>query len=387
MPDPIRSRRVAGLVQSDIRAMTLRCDELGGINLGQGICDTPPPGPVAHGAWPAIERGANIYTRYDGIPRLRAAIAGRLEADYGLKADPENEIVVTVGSTGAFTATIMALCDPGDRILLFEPYYGYHLNAAIVAGLKPDLVPLVPGTFRLDADRLDDMATGARAVMVNSPANPSGTVFSRTEMEAIADVCRRHDLLCITDEVYEYFLYDGHEHISIATLPGMWERTVTISGYSKTFSITGWRIGYAAARRELAGPIGLVNDQFYICAPAPLQHAVADGIENLGADYYADLKRSYLAKRVRFCETLSEAGLEPVIPEGAYYVLADITALGCETSREAAMKLLEQTGVASVPGSAFFSGPEGERLVRFSFAKEDHVLDRACELLRSGLGK
>ncbi len=382
MLDPIRSQRIARLVQSDIRAMSQRCVELGGINLGQGICDTPPPTAVTERVKPAIDRGANLYTRFDGIGRLRQALADKMARDNGMQVDPESEVVVTIGSTGAFAATLMALCNPGDRILLLEPYYGYHLNTAVVAGLEPEFVPLDPTTLALDAERLEDAARGARAVVVNTPGNPSGRVFSRKEMETIAEICQRHNLLCITDEIYEYFLYDGHEHISMATLPGMWERTVTISGYSKTFSITGWRIGYLAAHRELAGPIGLTNDLYYVCAPSPLQYAVADGLAGLEADFYAGLARDYQQKRDRFCAALREAGLEPRIPEGAYYVLADIRPLGCETSREASMKLLEEAGIASIPGSAFFRGTEGESLARFCFAREDATLDEAAERLQ-----
>lgn len=382
MLDPIRSKRVAELVQSDIRAMTQRCVELGGENLGQGVCDTPPPQEVVRDVLPAIERGRNTYTRYDGISRLRRALAEKLARHNNFEADPETEIVVTIGSTGAFAATCMALCNPGDRILLFEPYYGYHLNTALVAGLKTDFVPLKPDDFALDTERLEEQAKGARALVVNTPGNPSGRVFTREELEAIAEICRRHNLLCITDEIYEYFLYDGREHISIATLPGMRERTVTISGYSKTFSITGWRIGYLTAQRELAAPIGLVNDLYYVCAPSPLQYGVADAVASLGDDYYEALARDYQQKRDRFCAVLEDVGLTPRVPEGAYYVLADISGLGCETSKEACMKLLEEAGIASIPGSAFFGDPVGERLARFCFARDDETLDRACDMLR-----
>lgn len=379
----VRSQRVTDLVQSDIRAMTERCLEVDGVNLGQGICDTPPPQVAVDGVTPAIERGANRYTRYDGIRRLRRALAERFERHNGITADPETDIVVTIGSTGAFAATLMALCDPDDRILLFEPYYGYHLNTARVAGLEVDLVPLASGDFSLDSEALAEKAAGARAIVVNTPANPSGRVFSPDEMAEIARVCEQHDLLCITDEIYEYFLFDGKRHISMATLPGMGERTVTISGYSKTFSITGWRIGFVTAAPELAAPIGLVNDLYYVCAAAPLQHAVADAIETLPESFYRDLATDFQAKRDRFCDLLEEIGLPPRRPEGAYYVLADVRALGCERSRDAAMQILDQAGVASVPGSAFFRGEEGEQWTRFCFGKSDETLDAACERLRA----
>ncbi|MGD8573829.1 MAG: aminotransferase class I/II-fold pyridoxal phosphate-dependent enzyme [Gammaproteobacteria bacterium] len=381
MLDPIRSQRVQSLVQSEIRAMTQRCVELGAVNLGQGICDTPPPGDVVRSVQPAIDRGANIYTRYDGVGRLRRALAAKLSRHNGIEADPGSEVVATIGSTGAFAATLMALCNPGDRILLLEPYYGYHLNTARVAGLQPELVPLTSEDYALDAERLEAAARGARALVINTPGNPSGRVFKRKELEAVADICQRHNLLCITDEIYEYFLYDGHEHLSIATLPGMWERTVSISGYSKTFSITGWRMGYLVAHRELAAPIGLVNDLYYVCAPAPLQYAVAEAIETLDDSYYRELAAAHQRKRDRFCDALSQAGLPARTPEGAYYALADIRSLDCHTATDAAMRLLEEAGVASIPGSAFFGEGRGEHLVRFCFAKDDDVLDRACENL------
>ncbi|MCP1726892.1 aminotransferase [Natronospira proteinivora] len=377
MLERIRSERVAHLVQSDIRAMTQRCVEVNGVNMGQGICDTPPPGEVIQGVTLALEKGANRYTRYDGVKRLRHALSERLARDNTLNVDPETEVVVTVGSTGAFAATVTALCNPGDRILLFEPYYGYHLNTARVAGLEVDMVPLNPADFTLDEQALEAKAKGARAIVVNTPGNPSGRVFTRDELTAIAQICQRHDLLCITDEIYEYFLYDDHAHISMATLPGMKDRTVTISGYSKTFSITGWRIGFVAAPRELAEPIGLVNDMYYVCAPSPLQYAVADTIQALDPDFYQSLAREYQAKRDRFCQLLDQVGLTPRVPEGAYYVLADISRLGCETSHQAAMTLLEEAGVATVPGSAFFSGPDGEHWTRFCFGRTDKTLEAA----------
>ncbi len=375
--------RVASLTQSPIRAMTQRCNEVGGINLGQGICDTPPPTEVLAGVAPAVEAGHNAYTRYDGIDRLRQALAGKLSDYNGIDADPETEVVVTQGSTGAFVVTLNALLNPGDRVILLEPYYGYHLNTLKVAGLEPDFVPLEADTLALDAEALEARAAGARALVLNTPGNPSGRVFTQSEMETIADICQRHDLLCITDEIYEYFLYDGHRHISMATLPGMRERTVTMGGYSKTYSITGWRMGFLTAPRELAGPIGLVNDLYYVCTPSIVQHAVADAIEQLGASFYQGLAADHQQRRDRFCQALERAGLTPRTPEGAYYVLADVRRLGFERSQEAAMHLLEQVGVAGVPGSAFWHDDGGERWVRFCFGKDDRTLDQAIERLDS----
>ncbi len=362
--------------------MTQRCMAVGGVNLGQGICDTPPPQAVLDGIAPAIARGEHTYTRYDGVDRLRQALARKLWHHNGISANPDTEIVATAGSTGAFTATVTALCDPGDRILLLEPYYGYHLNTVRVAGLEPVFVPLGKDDFALDVGALESRAVGAKALVLNTPGNPSGRVFTQAEMQAIADVCQRHNLLCITDEIYEYFVYDGHRHISMATLPGMADRTVTMGGYSKTFSITGWRMGYLTAPEHLAGPIGLVNDLYYVCVPSLVQQAVTDAIEQLDDSYYQRLAADHQAKRDRFCSALDELGLNPVWPEGAYYVLADLSRLGVPDAREAALTLLDITGVAGVPGSAFFNSTTDRPWVRFCFGKNDSTLEAAIAGLK-----
>ncbi|OZG72837.1 aminotransferase [Hahella sp. CCB-MM4] len=376
-----QSRRIADLVQSDIRAMTQECKEQGGINLGQGICDTPPPSVLLDNLIPAVNNGYNSYTRFDGIQPLRESLAAKVKRDSGLVLDPETNFVVTSGTTGAFTCIINALSDPGDRILMFEPYYGYHMNAAVLAGLEPVFVPTRGEDFSLDVDSLEKLAKGARAIVVNTPSNPSGHVFSRQELETIAEICQRYDLLCITDEIYEYFLFDGYRHISMATIPGMWERTVTLAGFSKTFSITGWRIGYATGPDHLMLPIGIANDLYYACAPAPLQYAVARALDSLGPDFYSRLAEEHQQKRDLFCSTLARVGLTPHIPQGAYYVLADVSKLGCRSSKEAAMYILDKASIACVPGSAFFEEGRGEHLVRFCFGKDDSTLERACELL------
>lgn len=381
MLERIRSQRIAHLVQSEIRAMTRACDAVGGVNMGQGICDVPAPDLVKDAAHAAIDADRSIYTRYDGLAELRSALAERLRRDNGVAYDPETEIVATIGASGALTSTMIALCDPGDEIILFEPFYGYHLNTAVVSGLVPRFVRLEAPDFSIDLDRLRDaIGPRTRAIVVNTPTNPSGKVFTREELEGIGAICRERDIICITDEVYEYLVYPGAEHVSMASLPGMRDITVTISSYSKTFSITGWRLGFAAAPAELAAPIGLVNDLYYICAPAPLQSAVAHGIRSLGQDYYRELREGYEAKRDVFCGVLADAGLDPVVPRGAYYVLADVSSLGCDTAKEAAMKLLHEAGVASVAGSAFYADG-GEHLVRFCYAKQQADLDRACEQL------
>lgn len=378
-----RARRLEGLVQSDIRRMTRECDRVGGINLGQGVCDLPTPPLVRDGAIAAIEAQQALYSYPEGIAELREAIARKLERDNGLRADPASEIVVTVGATGAYVAALNALLDPGDGILLFEPYYGYHLNGAVLAGLVPEFCTLAAPDFTVTEEHVRaSVSERTRAVVICTPSNPSGKMFTREELAAIGRVARERDLLVLTDEIYEYIRYDGREHVSPATLDDLADRTVTIMGLSKTFSITGWRLGYAVAREELAGPITLANDLMYICAPTPLQYGVARGFD-ANEEFYSEMQADYARKRERICGALEKSGLNPYVPQGAYYVLADVRSLGFETSREAALDILERARVASVPGSSFYSGPEGEGLVRFCYATEDPVLDEACRRIEA----
>jgi aminotransferase len=377
------ARRVQDLAQSDIRRMTRECERVSGINLGQGICDLPTPPLVRDGAIRAIRENRSTYSFAEGARELRDAIARKLSRDNRLTADPATEICVTVGASGAYAAAIHALLDPGDGILLFEPYYGYHLNAARVAGLTPEFVTLQPPDFTLSESALAAAVTAkTRALVICTPSNPSGKMFSRAELEAVARVAQERDLLVITDEIYEYIRYDGRPHLSPAAVPGLRDRTVSIMGLSKTFSITGWRLGYAVAPEPLTRAITLVNDLFYVCAPTPLQLGAAAGF-NAPQSYFDELQSGYQTKRDLICSALTEAGLPPIVPQGAYYVLADCSRLGFSTAREAAMHLLENTGVASIPGSAFYRGAEGEKLLRFCFAKDDAVLEEACKRLRA----
>jgi aminotransferase len=373
------NQRLARLAQSEIRAMTLACEQVKGINMAQGVCDTPVPPPVIQGAQRAMEKGLNIYTRYDGAAELRQSIARKL-ADYNrITADPETEITVSAGATGSFHCACLALLNPGDDVILFEPYYAYHISALVAVEAVPRIVPTIAPDWVFSQKDLERAVTDrTKAIVVNTPSNPSGKVFSRQELEGIADLARRHDLFVLTDEIYEYFLFNGREHVSIATLPGMAERTITIGGYSKTFSITGWRIGYSVAQARWAQMIGSMNDLLYVCAPTPLQYGVAAGINELDRSFYEELARDYQAKRDQFCRALTKAGLLPSIPQGAYYVLADVSRLPGTTSKERAMHLLVKTGVAGVPGEAFFEGADGKRFIRFCFAKTDEDLAEAC---------
>jgi aminotransferase len=377
-------------VQSEIRAMTAECDRIGGINLAQGVCDTGVPQVVAEGAVRAICDGHNIYTRMDGIARLRQAIATQVEQLHGVALDPEREVVVTSGTSGAYHAVAMALFNPGDEVLLFEPLYGYH--SATLTSLRVKPVPVALGgvagepAWALDLAQVRAAITPrTRAMLINTPANPSGKVFSRAEIEGLAEIAQEHDLFVLTDEIYEHFLYDGAEHVSPAWLPGMRERTIVMSGYSKTFAVTGWRIGYLLADPKWTAAIGYFHDLTYVCAPAPLQHGVADGIQQLPPEYYRGLARDHDAKRQMLLAALRDAGLAPHIPQGAYYALADASPLPGHTAAQKARALLAQTGVAAVAGSAFFrpGSQHGENLLRFCFSKKDAELAEACRRLRA----
>jgi len=371
------------LEQSEIRAMTMECDQVGGVNLAQGVCDTELPAAVADGAIRAIRDGNNIYTRLDGIASLRDAIARKLERDNHLTVDPGSEVLVASGATGGFYAASLALLDPGDEVILFEPFYGYHLNTLTALRIRPVIVPLALGDWALDLDRLRAAITPkTRALVVNSPSNPCGKVFSRGELEAIAAIAEEHDLFLITDEIYEYFVFDGTKHISPATLPGMAERTISVGGLSKTFSITGWRIGYLTASARWLPAIAYFHDLTYVCAPSPFQYGAAAGLLELPVSFYTGLAAEYQVKRDMLCTALAAAGMTPFIPSGAYYVLADVSSLPGATAKEKARTLLRERGVAAVAGTAFFDEGRGENLLRFCFAKRDEELRKACELLQ-----
>lgn len=377
------SQLAPGTIQSEIRAMSVACEQMGGINLAQGVCDTPVPAVVEEAAIQAIRDGHNIYTRLDGIGRLRNAIAAKQQRDYGLVYDPESEVLVASGATGGLHAAAMALLNPGDEVILFEPFYGYHVSTLKSLRARPVLVPLAEPDWALDLDALKAAITPkTRAIIVNTPSNPGGKVFSLAEIQGVAEVCTAEDLFLITDEIYEYFVYDGLKHISPATLPGMKERTIVISGFSKTFSVTGWRLGYVTADRKWMGAMSYFHDLTYVCAPSAFQHGAAAGLELLPPGFYAELAAAHEDKRGRMLAALAAAGMKPTTPAGAYYVLADATNLPGKTAAQKARNLLAATGVASVAGSAFFRPGHGENLLRFCFAKKDHDLDEACERLR-----
>jgi aminotransferase len=367
--------------------MSIACADVGGINMAQGVCDTDPPHPVVEAAIEAIRSGHNIYTRLDGIAPLREAIACKFADFNELNVDPNTQVLVTSGATGALYAALLALLNAGDECVVFEPFYGYHISTLRSMRIKPVIVSSETPDFALNVDRLRAAITPrTRAIILNSPSNPSGNVFTRSELESLAEIAIEHDLFVFTDEMYEYFIYDGARHLSIATIPGMAERTITISGFSKTFSVTGWRLGYLAASERWLPAIGYFHDLTYVCAPSPLQHGAAAGLLQLPHSFYTDLAEEYQIKRDMTCASLTRAGLTPSIPTGAYYVLVDATGIPGADASQKARRLLADTGIAAVAGSAFFANDaagvnRGENLLRFCFAKKDDELAEACRRL------
>jgi aminotransferase len=371
------SRRTVGFTESVIREMTRLNAIHGGINLAQGFPNFPAPPEVKEAAKRAIDADINQYAITWGAKSLRDGLARTYRELYGMEVDPETMLTVTCGSTEAMISTLLAICDPGDEVIVLEPFYENYGPDAAISGATPVFVPLRPPSFGFDRDELARAFTPrTRAIIVNTPNNPTGRVFSRAELETIAGLCREHDVIAVTDEIYEHIRYEG-EHIPIATLEGMAERTVTISGASKTFSVTGWRVGWIIAAPVLSAAIRKVHDFVTVGAPAPLQEAIAVALE-LGRDYYQRLASDYRARRDHLLRVLEAAGFSPNTPEGAYYVLCDIRPFGFEDDVAFANWLVREVGVAGVPGSSFFSRRElGRHLIRFTFCKTPDVLEQA----------
>ena len=384
------ARRTHGFRESVIRGMTRLAREYNSINLAQGFPNFPAPELLKEAAARAIHDNINQYAITWGAQRLREALARKYQSWYGLEVDAEREITVTCGATEAMISALLALVNPGEEVIVFEPFYENYGPDTILADAKPVYVPLDPGK-PLDIDRLSAaFSPRTRAIIVNSPSNPAGRVLTRRELESIRDLCVRYNALAITDEIYEHIRFEG-EHLPIVTLPGMRDRTVTISGASKTFSVTGWRIGWIIAPEELTGAIRKVHDFLTVGAPAPLQEAVALALEQLDQAFYVRLAADYRARRDLLYGTLIESGFRCTPPEGAYYILADFSALALPggprslTDTEFAIWLSREVGVTPVPGSSFFrdGGDGGRTLVRFVFCKTDDILLEAARRLRS----
>jgi aminotransferase len=353
----------------------------GAINLAQGFPDFPMPAPMKDAACAAIHGDLNQYAVTWGSPPLRLAIAEKYRRWYDMAVDPDTEVTVTCGATEAMAAVFLALVDPGDEVIIFEPYYENYGPDAILADAKPVFVPLTAPDWRIDETRLRAAFTSrTKAIIVNTPHNPTGRVFTREEIGLIAELCVQHDVYAFTDEIYEHIRYAGNHH-PIATWPGMRQRTITISGLSKTFSCTGWRLGYAIAPEEETRAIRKVHDFLTVGAPAPLQAAGAVGMA-FDADYYNHLSLDYRARRDLLCGALADAGFTFTIPEGAYYVLAGFSAI-CELGDvEFARWLAAEVGVVPVPGSSFYHKRSlGKSVVRFAFCKRTETLEAAAERL------
>jgi len=375
------ARRTHGFTESVIRGMTRLANEHGAINLSQGFPNFPAPAVLKEAAARAIRDDVNQYAITWGAARLRNALAAKYQDWYGLAVDPMTQVTVTCGATEAMASSLLAIVNPGDEIIVFEPFYENYGPDAILCDARPVFVPLVPGE-PLDLDRLAAaFSPRTRAVIVCTPNNPTGHVLTRAELEGIADLCRRHNAFAVTDEIYEHIYYEG-EHIPIATLPEMADRTITISGASKTFSVTGWRIGTIIAPPDVTDAIRKVHDFLTVGAPAPLQEGVAVAIETLGDDYYEDLKRDYRRRRDILCTGLVKAGFKCRPPQGAYYVIANFSDLSDLPDDKFAEWLTIEHGVATVPGSSFCSEPElGRDWIRFAFCKTEEMLKDAVERL------
>jgi aminotransferase len=377
------SEKASSFTESVIREMTRLANLHGAINLGQGFPDFPAPQEVKDAAAAAITGDHNQYPITWGVPAFREAIAAKYARDYGMAVDPETEICVTCGSTEAMIAAMLGVLDAGDEVVIFEPFYENYGPDAILSGATPRYVALRSPDWTFDETELRAAFTGrTRAVIINSPNNPTGKVFSAEELSVVADLCVRYEALAITDEIYEHITYDGVRHVPMATIPGMRDRTITISALSKTYSVTGWRVGWTIAAPPLMGGIRAVHDFLTVAAPTPLQVA---GVTALGLPpaYYASIAAAYAERRDVVLRVLGEAGFEALRPQGAYYVMADVAHLDVGDDVEAARHLVENVGVAAVPGSSFFSRPElGRSILRFAFCKRLETLEAAGERLR-----
>jgi aminotransferase len=380
------SRKAQRFTESVIREMTRLCRQHDAVNLAQGFPDFAAPSEIKDAACRAIEADVNQYAITWGAKSLRDAIAAKTERLYGLPVDPEREIAVTCGATEAMIASILAIVDPGDEVVVFEPFYENYGPDAILAGATPRFVPLRPPDWSFDPDELAGaFSDKTRAIILNTPNNPTGKVFSREELGTIAQLCRKWDAVALSDEIYEHILYDGASHVPIATMPGMADRTVTINALSKTYSVTGWRVGWTVACAELTSGIRKVHDFLTVGAAAPLQEAGALALA-LPDAYYARLAEEYRGRRDLLLEGLRGVGFKCEAPKGAYYILADATALGCRDDVAFSRKLVEDAGVGPVPGSSFFSRPElGRTLVRFAFPKKEQTLREAVKRLHRAL--
>ena len=380
------SNRTARFTDSVIRRMTRISNQYGAVNLSQGFPDFDPPAQLLDSLSAIASDPKPLYHQYSitwGSQTMREALAAKQEHFMGMPVDPNQNIVVTCGSTEAVMAAMMTVTNPGDKVVIFSPFYENYGADTILSGAEPIYVPLNPPTFDFDREVLEAAFrdNDPKAIVLCNPSNPCGKVFTRKELTFIADLCKKYDAYCITDEVYEHIVYAPHEHVYMATLPGMFERTISCSSLSKTYSITGWRLGYTIAPAEITERIKKVHDFLTVGAAAPLQEAVVTAL-NFDDSYYDEVLDLYTAKRYLFCQGLDSIGLKHNVPQGAYYVMMDISEFGYDSDLEFCEDLASKVGVGAVPGSSFFREPVNH-LVRFHFAKRDETLNAALENLKS----
>ena len=374
------SQRTANFTDSVIRRMTRIALKYGAVNLSQGFPDFDPPKEILEALKKTADENVHQYAITWGAPNLRKAIAEKQSRLMGFDIDPDSEIVVTCGSTEAMMATMMSIINPGDKVAIFSPFYENYGADTILSGAEPIYVPLVPPEYDFNKDELEAaFKDGAKALVLCNPSNPCGKVFSEKELSDIAELAERYDAYVVTDEVYEHIVFAPYKHIYFASLPGMRKRTISCSSLSKTYSITGWRLGYTIAPPEITDRIRKVHDFLTVGAPAPLQEAIVTGLK-FGQDYYDEFLREYTEKRDIFIKGLDDIGLKHNIPEGAYYIMVDISEFGFESDLEFAEELIKRVGVAGVPGSIFFNEPVNN-YIRFNFSKRNETLHDAIERL------
>ena len=376
------SDRTAGFTDSVIRRMTRISNKYGAVNLSQGFPDFDPPKAILDRLAEVAHEDYHQYSITWGAQNFREALAAKQTHYMGRAIDPDSEIVVTCGSTEAMMTAMMTVTNPGDKVVIFSPFYENYGADTILSGAEPIYVPLTPPAFNFDPEVLEDaFRQNPKALILCNPSNPCGKVFTRAELETIAALANKYDVYVITDEVYEHIVYAPHTHTYFATLPGMWERTISCSSLSKTYSVTGWRLGYVIAPAPIIERAKKVHDFLTVGAAAPLQEAIIPGLK-FGQDYYDDLLQKYTHKRDLFCKGLDDLGLVHNIPQGAYYVMLDISAFGYDSDLQFCEDLAAKVGVGAVPGSSFFREPVNH-LIRFHFAKKDDTLNEALNRLET----
>ena len=378
------SRRTKPFIESVIREMTRLGEQVGGVNLAQGLPDFHPPAPLLSALGRVAKRpGRHQYSFTWGSPEFREAVARKYRRFNSMKVDADREVTITCGTSEAIVASVFALTEPGDEVVILEPWYENYLPACVLAGVTPRFVPLREPGFGIDFAKLRAaFRRKTRLLLLNTPGNPTGRVLSRGELEEIGRLCRRFGTIAVVDEIYEHIWFDGHPHVSLASLPGMEDRTVTLSGLGKSYAVTGWRIGWAVAAPRLTSLIRKVHDYLTVCAPAPFQDAGLAAL-SLPGSYYAGMRRKYARKREMLLSALSAAGFGFSAPEGAYYVMADVAPLGWKDDWKFLDFLARRVGVIGVPGSSFYVGGRGRTKMRFNFAKRESTLREAARRLEA----